>query len=144
MNIKTFKQGDLIVRTTPNRQGGGEGLIGKKFQFQGILNGNIYFKVTPEGAEVELLNNILETADEETVKRAKIFLKPRLVNIPFYLFDENWEYWVDPATTFGFEENEPITLPDKSLQQQIQDAIADQNFELAAKLRNQIDNSHGL
>jgi len=127
--IYDFKKGDAIVRTIPAKEysparmgifgmDGGvrdRSYIGQKMIFVGIANGMIYLQRT---TEFEL----------------KIF-GDKLVDLSLDIWDEGWDYFIDPLTLI--EGNESIF--DKStLEQKIKDAIANEDYELAEKLKHKL------
>ena len=95
MNIKKFKKGDEIVRVCPAKSpgfgvdkmtgercvlDGARGFMGDKFKFIGIANEQIYIESTDP--------NLPDGFD-------------KVYNISLDLWDEGWEYWVDPYKSCG-------------------------------------------
>ena len=115
-SIYEFKQGDIIVRVEPAKpyMGGiGNGLrdrsyVGEKVIFQGITNGMIYLKPT---------------------EKISIFLSGKLMGLPLDIWDEGWNYWVDPKT---ITEND---IPKHIIEEQLKKALDEENYEFADKLK---------
>ena len=82
--------------------------MGRKMTFIGITNGLIYL------------------IDSEGDKRVSICLD---------MFSNGWEYYVDPEKLF---ESDEMELDESVIRQRIQRAIENEDYELAAKLRNKL------
>lgn len=134
MNIREFKRGDLIVRTQPAKslgpmiglmgetipRGGDRSYMGEKMEFVGIANGQIYINRTDEF-------------------ESKLFGKRR--DLSMDLWEDGWEVWVDPDTLM-----DDVTYPEPKMskaeyQAKIDMAIADENYEEAERLRNEMTNN---
>lgn len=129
--IYEFNKGDEIVRVqpakpySPTRMGffGEEGgvrdrsYIGNKMVFVGIANGKIYLK----------------RLDDFSLK----IFGDKLLELDLDIFDEGWDFYVDPKTLVeGFE-----TIIDKiTIEEQIEKAVEEENYELAEKLRLKLKN----
>ena len=120
--IYEFKKGDKIVRVEPAKSisgGLGDGIrdrsyVGEKMLFHGIANGVIYIKPT---------------------QKISIFISNEgFIDLPLDNWDEGWEYWVDPMS---ITENH---IPKYIIEEQINKAIDDENYELADRLKNQLKN----
>jgi hypothetical protein len=78
MNITEFKRDDIIVRTGPSKDYGNghtdRSYIGERAVFVSIANGCIYVRINSIG------------------------LGERLVDLAVDVWDEDWQYWVDPVT----------------------------------------------
>ena len=135
MNIESFKKGDIITRTEPSLAifGGMSGIFGGKtelhgdrsymgdqLKFLGIANNHIYFQSLDE---VSILS----------------FGKDRIFDLAVDAWNEGWELYIDPKSLL--EENQPIvTLSKKQLEDKLQKAINNEDYELAEKLKIQLNN----
>ena len=125
-HIRHFKNGDKITRI--------EALIeidnyknftyvGQELTFLGIENATIYLKRKP----AEITGNpfsILFGGDSD---------KP--VTLPLELWGNGWDYYKEP----DFLNTDEISLEEKNIQDKIQKAIDEQDFELAAKLTKKLN-----
>tara|TARA_A100001037_G_C15030545_1_gene580692 strand:- start:181 stop:561 length:381 start_codon:yes stop_codon:yes gene_type:complete len=118
-SVYEFKKGDEVVRVTPskpivtlNDEIRDRSYIGQKMIFVGIANGQVY----------------LERADEFS---KKVF-KDELVDLPLDIFDEGWDYYVDPKKLYD------AIIPIKSLKLALESAIKREDYEMAEKLRKEI------
>lgn len=128
--IYDFKKGDEIVRVQPAKpyspvtigffgeeQGGcrDRSYMGEKLIFVGIANGQIYCQRTDRFA-------------------LKIF-GDELLNMALDIWDEGWDLFIDPLKLLeGFEPK----LDNDSIECQIEKAIENEDYELAAKLRSKL------
>ncbi len=120
-SIYEFKKGDEIVRIEPAKSYGGflngrevrdRSYIGEKLIFHGIANGVIYLKPTD---------------------KVSIFLSnDKFIDLKLDIWDEGWNYWVDPES---LEENQ---IPRYIIQEKLDQAIAEENYELADKLEKML------
>ena len=117
--IYEFKKGDEIVRVENAKPIGGDGIrdrsyVGEKMIFAGIANGVIYLKPT---------NSI------------SIFLagKDKLMDLPLDTWDEGWDYWIDPETLLD------NVLDERKIKDKLDEAISEENYELANKLQKMLD-----
>ena len=88
-SIYEFKKGDIITRVEPSAPLGKGGFfgdegfqdrsyIGERYILAGIANGCVYLKRTDEIEK-------------------KIF-GDRLIDLPLDIFENGWNYWIDPQT----------------------------------------------
>ena len=121
--IYEFKQGDEVVRVEAAKSltnvFGKESIrdrsyLGEKFIFQGIANGVIYLKPTN--------------------KTTAWIIKEKFVDLRLDIWDEGWEYWVDPMS---ITKNH---IPKYIIEEQINKAIDSENYELADRLKKQLKN----
>jgi len=128
-SIYEFKKGDIITRVEPSKTLGKGGFfsdegfqdrsfIGEKFIFVGIANGNIYCKRT---CPTEL----------------KIF-GDKLVDLALDIFTDGWDKWVDPYSLL-VDMDETIYVSTDNLQEAIDKAIEEENYEAANKLKKLLD-----
>tara|TARA_R110000737_G_scaffold26268_1_gene45063 strand:- start:23 stop:388 length:366 start_codon:yes stop_codon:yes gene_type:complete len=118
--IYEFKKGDIIVRVESAKAiagGIGDGIkdrsyVGEKMLFHGIANGVIYIKPT---------------------QKVSIFISNEgFIDLPLDNWDEGWDYWINPE---DIEENH---IPKYIIEEQINKAIDDENYELADRLKKQL------
>tara|TARA_R110001592_G_scaffold5415_1_gene29848 strand:+ start:206 stop:571 length:366 start_codon:yes stop_codon:yes gene_type:complete len=118
--IYEFKKGDKIVRVEPAKSiagGIGDGIrdrsyVGEKMLFHGIANGVIYIKPT---------------------QKVTIFISDNgFIDLPLDIWDEGWDYWVEPK---NLNEN---CIPKHIIEEQINKALAEENYELADRLKNNL------
>jgi hypothetical protein len=130
--IHSFTKGDEIVRIEPSKpysstQIGlfGEETIetidrsymGEKLIFVGIANGQIYLKRTDK-LSIELFGD-------------------KLLSLSLDVFDDGWDYWFDPENLLqGLE-------PKESLIQKLENAVKIEDYELATKLRDELEKNMG-
>ena len=119
--IYEFKQGDEVVRVEAAKSltnvFGKESVrdrsyLGEKFIFHGIANGVIYLKPTN--------------------KTTAWLINEKFVDLRLDIWDEGWENWVDPMS---ITENH---IPRYIIEEQINKAIDDENYELADRLKKQL------
>ena len=119
--IYEFKQGDEVVRVEAAKSltnvFGKESVrdrsyLGEKFIFHGIANGVIYLKPTN--------------------KTTAWIINEKFVDLRLDIWDEGWENWVDPMS---ITENH---IPRYIIEEQINKAIDEENYELADHLKKQI------
>ena len=123
-SIYEFKKGDIITRVSPSKSMGisilnPEGVgdrsyQGEKLIFIGIANGCIYLKRTNE---LEL----------------KIF-GDKMVDLELDIFSEGWDYYIDPNSLLE-DADETIFVSTDGLQEAIDKAVAEENYEAASKLK---------
>jgi hypothetical protein len=66
-----------------------------------------------------------------------IFGKDKIFNLPLDVFEEGWDYFVDPKTFL--EDNQPIqNLSKEQLQSQLQKALSEENYEKASDIEKQL------
>lgn len=106
--IFDFKQGDKITRLKPSKGYGDRSYMGDELTFIGIANNQIYYtnKKSPFGEE-------------------------HISNLALDLWSEDWDYFIDPKTLLNGNE---IILSSLTIEQQIQKAIENEDYELANKL----------
>jgi hypothetical protein len=129
-SIYEFNRGEIITRIIPSKSRGctysldgvllNKGIdrsyMGDKLIFVGIANGQIYFK-------------------NENPFHKEMF-GDKLSNVALDLFDEGWDYYVDPNSLLdGLE----INYDKDQLIIQYNTAVADENYELAKILKGKID-----
>ncbi len=115
--IYEFKKGDEIVRIIPakplsdimGKEVRDRSYLGEKMIFAGIANGQIYLKRT-DYLSIQLFGN-------------------KLVDIPLDLWDDGWEYWVDPETLLG------NIISQETLLEKLENALKDEDYELANKIK---------
>ena len=127
-SIYEFKKGDIITRISPSKSMGisilnPEGVgdrsyQGEKLIFVGIANGCIYLKRT----------NVLEL---------KIF-GDKMIDLELDIFSEGWSYYIDPNSLLE-DIDETIIVSTDGLQDAINKAIAEENYEAAARLKKLLD-----
>tara|TARA_Y100000296_G_C5028482_1_gene183549 strand:- start:214 stop:588 length:375 start_codon:yes stop_codon:yes gene_type:complete len=115
--IYSFKPGDKIVRIIPAKPL--ESILGKlikdrsymgdKMLFKGIANGQIYLKRLND-LDISLWGD-------------------KLLDLPLDLWDEGWDYWVDPETL------DEVCLNEEDIEDLIKEAIDNEDYELAADLK---------
>ena len=128
-SIYEFKKGDIITRVSPSKSMGisilnPEGVgdrsyQGEKLIFIGIANGCIYLKRTNE---LEL----------------KIF-GDKLMDLELDIFSEGWDYYIDPNSLLE-DADETIFVSTDGLQEAIDKAVAEENYEAADKLQKTLNN----
>ena len=131
MNIAEFKKGDKVVRVEPAKslgpmmglmgevieRGGDRSYIGDQLTFLGIANGCAYF------------------AREEDSFGAR-HLGKRL-DLRLDIFSDGWDYWQD-IDSIG-ESNADATRAKLTLKEEVQRAMADEDYELIAELKELFD-----
>ena len=118
--IYEFKKGDEIVRVENAKPIQGNGIrdrsyVGEKMIFAGIANGVIYLKPT-------------------TMISTFLAGKEKLMDLPLDNWDEGWDYWVDPNTLLD------NILDEKQINIKLSEAIEEENYELADKLKKMLKN----
>jgi hypothetical protein len=116
-NISEFKKGDFITRLGPSKprfKGAhpDRSYMGDKIEFIGIANGMIYFHI-----------------------HDSIFDSEKLCDLELDLWDESWGEFQDPYALFEIKNPNESTL---SLEDQLEEALANEDYKLATKLRNQL------
>ena len=106
--IFEFKLGDRITRLKPSEKFYDRSYMGDELTFIGIANGQIYF------------NNKKSPFGEEHIH-----------GVDLELWKDGWDYYVDPKTLLEGKEHIISSL---SIQEQIQRAIDNEDYELAEKL----------
>ena len=129
-SIYEFKKGDIITRVAPSKSLGKsifnpEGVGDRSYQgdkliFVGVANGCIYLKRTDK---IEL----------------KMF-GDKLMDLPLDIFRDGWDYWIDPNSLLE-DIDETIFVSTDGLQEAINIAIAEENYEAAEKLKRLIKNN---
>jgi len=133
--IYDFKKNDVVTRVKPAKSfgkaispfsgkeielGRDRSYIGEKLIFVGIANGCAYFKRT---SEIEL----------------KIFGN-KMIDLELDVFDEGWDYWVDPETLLDSEiDYSTNSMSRKEIEEKISQAVSEENYELAEKLRKYLE-----
>jgi len=128
--IYEFKKGDKIVRVQPakpysderinifgQKEGGirDRSYLGEMLIFIGIANGCIYLQRTDKLNIIVFGNDIIKLALD--------------------IWDEGWDLYFDPINLLiGLEQE----LDKKTIEQQIQDAIECENYELAEILKQKL------
>ena len=133
--VYDFKKNDVVTRIKPAKSfgktidiltgnevelGGDRSYIGEKLIFVGIANGCAYFKRTDP---IEL----------------KIFVD-KLIGLELDVFDGGWDYWIDPETLLDSEiDYSTNSMSRKEIEEKISQAVSEENYELAEKLRKYLD-----
>ena len=127
-SIYEFKKGDIVTRVAPakslgkslfNPEGQGDrSYQGEKLIFVGIANGCIYLKRT----------NVLEL---------KIF-GDKMIDLELDIFSDGWDYYIDPNSLLEAID-ETILVSTDGLQDAINKAIAEENYEAADKLQKTLN-----
>ena len=127
-SIYEFKKGDIVTRVAPakslgkslfNPEGQGDrSYQGDKLIFVGIANGCIYLKRT-NSLELQIFGD-------------------KMIDLELDIFSDGWEYYIDPNKLLESVEDE-ILISTDGLQEAINKAIADENYESAAKLKKLLD-----
>lgn len=128
-SIYEFKKGDIITRVEPSAPLGKGGFfgdegfqdrsyIGERYILAGIANGCVYLKRTDEIEK-------------------KIF-GDRLIDLPLDIFENGWNYWIDPQTLLE-DIDETLYVSTNNLQEAIKKAIEEENYEAANKLKKLLD-----
>ena len=127
--IYDFKKGDEIVRISPAKPYqntrdlfGNENIgirdrsyMGEKLIFVGIANGQIYC--------------------QRTDSLSKALFGDKLLDLDLALWDDGWEYYVDPTTLMEDIDN---IVDDSIIEEQINKAILSEDYELAGKLKKKL------
>lgn len=131
-NILDFTKGDRIVRVQPAKslgsmmslngivldRGGDRSYMGEELVFVGIANGQIYLQRSETSFGYQIFGD-------------------KLIDLPIDIWDEGWEKWVDPKMLLNDDVSMIIDI--KTLKIRLKQAIADENYELAEKLKKQIE-----
>jgi len=128
-SIYEFKKGDVITRIEPSAALGKGGFfaeegfqdrsyIGEKMVFVGIANGNIYLQRTCP-FELKILGD-------------------RLIDLALDIFSDGWDLWIDPLTLLE-DIDETLYVSTDNLQEAINKAIEEENYEAANKLKKLLD-----
>jgi hypothetical protein len=128
--IYDFKKGDEIVRVQPakpysavriglfGQEEGGvrdRSYMGEKLIFVGIANGQIYLQ-----------------SDSDF---RKAMFGDRLIDLSLDIWDEGWDLFIDPKKLLeGFEPK----MDKQTIEEQIQNAIKNEDYELAEKLKSKL------
>ena len=128
-SIYEFKKGDIITRVEPSAPLGKGGFfgdegfrdrsyIGEKYILAGIANGCIYLKRI-DALEIRIFGN-------------------KLIDLPLDIFENGWNYWIDPQTLLE-DIDETLYVSTNNLQEAINKAIEEENYEAANKLKKLLD-----
>ena len=128
-SIYEFKKGDIITRVEPSKTLGKGGFfsdegfqdrsyVGDKLIFVGIANGNIYCKRTCP-FELKILGE-------------------GLIDMALDIFSDGWDLWIDPLTLLE-DIDETLYVSTDNLQEAINKAIEEENYEAANKLKKLLD-----
>jgi len=128
-SIYEFKKGDVITRVEPSKTLGKGGFfsdegfqdrsyVGDKLIFVGIANGNIYCKRTCP-FELKILGE-------------------GLIDMALDIFSDGWDLWIDPLTLLE-DIDETLYVSTDNLQEAINKAIEEENYEAANKLKKLLD-----
>lgn len=129
--IYEFNPGDIVTRIQPagivtqgTFLGGGisydSSYIGEKLVFVGIANGCAYFEPT------ESFSVLLENG--------------KLISLRLHKFEEGWAHYIDPRTLIGAKSmSKYASMSDTSLITELDNAIADENYEEASRIQHEID-----
>ena len=120
-NINKFKKGDRIVRVEPTKRFGDRSYVGDEMIFVGIANGMIY-----------LQNNS---------SLHKLLFGDKLVDIPIDEFGDGWDYFFDPQIFLRDVDSETNPV---FIQQLIDKAIKDEDYKLAQKLTDKLNNINNM
>lgn len=126
-NILDFTKGDRITRVQPAKplssvgfpfeMGGDRSYMGEEFIFVGIASGQIYLQRSETSFEYKLFGD-------------------KFINLDIDLWDEGWERYIDPQTLLN--DNVSIIVDKTTLEHKLEQAISSENYELAAKIREQL------
>jgi len=125
--IYEFTKNDSIVRIQPAKslgpiinligqsqeRSGDRSYLGEELIFVGIANGQIYLKSTDEF-------RLSHFGD-------------KLLSLDLDLWDEGWEYYIDPLTLT--DDNYTISIDIKSLENRLDKALDNEDYELAEKIK---------
>lgn len=129
--IHEFKPGDILTRVQPAMVvsqgtffGGGvsydSSYVGEKLVFVGIANGCAYFEPTEEFSI--------------TLQRGE------LISLRLHKFEEGWAHYIDPRTLVDAKPmSKYASMSDTSLVAELDNAIADENYEEASRIQHEID-----
>lgn len=121
-SIYEFKKGDIITRLKPALDDTGHkdyDLVGKKITFMGIANASIYLS-----RKADLLASLFVGKDSFTIQ------------LPLELYDEGWAEYIEPDF---IEDDSSIDDYEKSLDNELQKAVKEDNYERADMLKKKID-----
>ena len=131
-SIYEFKKGDRIVRVEPAKTVGKcmlspEGVrdrsyIGDQMILAGVANGCIYLKRTNK-LEIKILGK-------------------ELLDLPLDIFDEGWDYYIDPNKLLE-EVEDTFSISPSQLKKALDKAVSEENYEMAEKLRKALENLKG-
>ena len=124
LNIYNFKRGDIITRLKPITDEIGEkdySLIGAKLSFLGIANASIYIS-RPLDVLTMLFSGGRTT---QTIK------------LPLELWQNGWGYYIEPD--FLDEDLGLDISEEQALQDQIDQAIIEENYQKAEVLKKRLD-----
>lgn len=127
-NIIDFTKGDRITRVKPAKaigsvgfpfeMGGDRSYMGDELVFVGIANAQIYLQRSETSFEYQIFGD-------------------KLIDLPIDIWDEGWEKWVDPKMFLS--DDVSLIIDIKTLQIRLKQALADEDYELAEKLKKQIE-----
>jgi len=136
-SIYEFKKGDKITRIKPSKpivkMGEEEfvdrNFIGTPFIYVGIANGCIYLKriISEQAKEMMSFFSMLSGGSGESA----------LMHLELEIFEEGWDYYVDPTTLGLDDEGEEYSV--KELEKQKKDAIENEDYQEAERLQKLID-----
>ena len=122
--IFEFDKGNEVVRVEPSTILGysmqnPDGLrdrsyIGEKLILIGIVNGCIYLKRTNE-VDIKIFGD-------------------KMIELPLDIFSEGWDHYYNPELLLE-DEDEKIIVSTDGLQEAIDKAVAEENYEAASKLK---------
>jgi len=134
--VYDFKKNDVVTRVKPAKSfgktidilsgqeielGGDRSYIGEKLIFVGIANGCAYFKRT-DAVELRIFGD-------------------KLIDLELDVFDEGWDFWIDPETLLDSKiDYSTISMSKKEIEEKIIQALQEENYELAARLRDELKN----
>lgn len=124
-SVYDFNKGDEVVRIEPSKTIGASEMfseghrdrsyIGEKLIFIGIANGCAYFS--------------------RTGIKAKIY-GDELLDLPLDIYDEGWDYYVDPQTLVD------NVIPLHSLERALELALEKEDYEAAANIQKRINSKN--
>lgn len=123
MKITNFKKGDIITRDKPAKpyspdKGGDRSYMGDKIRFIGVANGQIYFQMPDHF----------------------LFDSEKLFDLSMDIWADGWVAYQDPMELFGLNNQKELDLKAMSLEWQLTQALQNEDYELASKLRDQLKN----
>lgn len=135
MSIYEFKKGDTVTRIKPSKSIPGladitdRSFIGQKLRFLGIANGCVYVELATE-----------EEMDDGIPDIGRFFKmlsgKSGPINLPLDIWEEGWSYYIDPYSIGNITS---YNLSEKELNKKIKDAIEEEDYTLADKLKRQLN-----
>lgn len=121
-SIYNFKKGDIITRIKPVLDEMGNKdytLVGKRVTFKGIANASVYLS-----READFLTSIFVGKDNFTIQ------------VPLELYELGWADYIEPDF---IDEDSPIFDDEKSLHDEIQKAVKEDNYERADMLKKRLE-----